>query len=984
MNKALLHIKCLTFLASFVLSLLFTPLNAFAFKAPYGLPEGKFHWRHIGVNQGLPSSETYFIHQDRKGYIWICTDRGVVRYDGSKKKIYTKKDGLSDDVVFKVYEDFKGRIWFITYNGMLSYFENDKIHPFKYNSKIKSFLNGYQATFKNFVVLKDETILLGLQDIGAIQISKNGKSRKWGGAFSNQIGFCYEKLDQQYFAAFNGSKRIKLKDKQRNDFVLYELKNKKKYSKGVFESPFQLNVCQNNFGNFLVLDEWLVNLKNTSKKERFQLLINAYVDNEYVWACCLSKGVTAIPKHSFGKNGNAKLELLKGYSVSSVLKDFQGGYWFTTLENGVFYIPNLDCLFWNVENGLYGTEVLEVNGTKESLVLSYMNGFEIYDPNFKQFFNRKKNTLVATCATKKGVMFLSGYGVLKKEKTRFVQQNHLLNCINIVETNHGFINGYTSLIRVYPDLPKRDTLYAFVVDSKKKTPVFNYIAESKKDELYVGNLNGILKVKDHAYHPILPYNKLFSNRVDDLVSDPHLGIIVATRGVGVYFLKNDQVWEHINKDKGLLDDDITDIEVDEKGDLYCASYKGISRIRFHKNGQYTIRNITKNDGLISNEIGSIHLDDTFIWMGTKNGLISIRKKAFDFMEITTNMLLEEVFVNGHKRSKISKIEAVEGVPSFKFNFRSENYKLQGKHKFKYRFSKEQDWVFTDKSTITLSYPASGEYLLEIAELNDQEQWNEPTALLKFTVNPPFYRTWWVIMCFFITGIILVYLFYRRRLKNVNNKFLLQKRVNELEQKALTAQMNPHFIFNSLNSIQSFLLYKENEKAEKYLLKFSKLIRATLANSRETFITIEQEVELLTNYIELEKMRFQDHFDFEIEVKLTGIEKQLQIPPMLIQPFVENAIIHGLSKRNDGGLLIVRFEKMDETIQVSVIDNGVGMLSTSKIMNKHRSFGTEITKERMAIFEKNFNQSFTWKTENAVRDLNYPGTKVEIIIPINRF
>lgn len=90
------------------LFVLFLVIQPRVYAANYGLPEGKFHWRHIGVNQGLPSSETYFIHQDRKGYIWICTDRGVVRYDGSKKKIYTKKDGLSDDVVFKVYEDFKG------------------------------------------------------------------------------------------------------------------------------------------------------------------------------------------------------------------------------------------------------------------------------------------------------------------------------------------------------------------------------------------------------------------------------------------------------------------------------------------------------------------------------------------------------------------------------------------------------------------------------------------------------------------------------------------------------------------------------------------------------------------------------------------------------------------------------------------------------------------------------------------------------------
>lgn len=106
------------------LFVLFLVIQPSVYAANYGLLEGKLLWKHIGVNQGLPSSETYFVFQNSKGFIWICTDRGVVKFDGSKKKVFTKKDGLTDDVVFKVYEDFKGRIWFITYNGLLCYFEN--------------------------------------------------------------------------------------------------------------------------------------------------------------------------------------------------------------------------------------------------------------------------------------------------------------------------------------------------------------------------------------------------------------------------------------------------------------------------------------------------------------------------------------------------------------------------------------------------------------------------------------------------------------------------------------------------------------------------------------------------------------------------------------------------------------------------------------------------------------------------------------------
>lgn len=228
---------------------------------------------------------------------------------------------------------------------------------------------------------------------------------------------------------------------------------------------------------------------------------------------------------------------------------------------------------------------------------------------------------------------------------------------------------------------------------------------------------------------------------------------------------------------------------------------------------------------------------------------------------------------------------------------------------------------------------------------------------------------------------MIVVFYRQRLKNVNNKYNLQKRVNQLEQKALSAQMNPHFIFNSLNSIQSFLLYQENEKAEKYLLKFSKLIRSTLTNSRETFISIDQEIDLLKNYVELEQMRFQNKFEFNI--KSSSSLSQTLIPPMLIQPFVENAILHGLAKRPQNGQLDIEFSKSIDTIVVKISDNGVGLMHEKKSKySTHRSFGTEITKERMAIYEKNFNKAFRWEMKVFSYDPEFPGLIVIIEIPIN--
>ena len=207
----------------------------------------------------------------------------------------------------------------------------------------------------------------------------------------------------------------------------------------------------------------------------------------------------------------------------------------------------------------------------------------------------------------------------------------------------------------------------------------------------------------------------------------------------------------------------------------------------------------------------------------------------------------------------------------------------------------------------------------------------------------------------------------------------------LEQKALLAQMNPHFIFNALNSIQSFLLYNENELAERYLLKLSKLIRLTLTNSRETEITIQKEIESLQMYLELEQMRFKNRFEFHFEISLSKEELNRFVPPMLIQPFAENAILHGFKGLENGGRIDLNFKKIDgNKLIVEIIDNGVGytMKKSNAEDPDHKSYGTQITSERLSLFKEKYDTEFDYVIENLMSEKGESkGTKVKIIIPV---
>jgi LytS/YehU family sensor histidine kinase len=233
-------------------------------------------------------------------------------------------------------------------------------------------------------------------------------------------------------------------------------------------------------------------------------------------------------------------------------------------------------------------------------------------------------------------------------------------------------------------------------------------------------------------------------------------------------------------------------------------------------------------------------------------------------------------------------------------------------------------------------------------------------------------------------VILILLFYRFKKKQFDTK----QKLLILEQKALFAQMNPHFIFNTLNSIQSFLIYNENEKAEYFLSKFSKLLRETLHISRNSSVLLEKEIDILKKYLELEQMRFSNKFQWELKFNSPENQFNMRIPNMLIQPYVENSIKHGFNqKRNDFTIEIV-FTLVDEhTLKCEVIDNGIGR-EASQLNKKvdlklkdHISYGEKITKERLKSYNKKGQNRYKSTHFDLKEKEEVKGTKVEIIIPI---
>jgi sensor histidine kinase YesM len=233
------------------------------------------------------------------------------------------------------------------------------------------------------------------------------------------------------------------------------------------------------------------------------------------------------------------------------------------------------------------------------------------------------------------------------------------------------------------------------------------------------------------------------------------------------------------------------------------------------------------------------------------------------------------------------------------------------------------------------------------------------------------------LVFFIVLLAVVFI-RQNKLRNEQQNLLLQ-------QKLFRSQMNPHFIFNSLTSIQNFILDEEPGKASKYLSRFSKLVRHILDSSVEENVTLQEEISTIENYLELQKIRFQDKFDYTIEVDKAIHPEHIIIPPMLAQPFIENSIEHGIKHRKTKGNIIIRFTLKNGTIVFEVEDDGVGREKAKEILfrqNKdHKSLATAITMERIRVINKKMKQKIKLQILDLKDSANNPlGTKVQMEIP----
>ena len=314
---------------------------------------------------------------------------------------------------------------------------------------------------------------------------------------------------------------------------------------------------------------------------------------------------------------------------------------------------------------------------------------------------------------------------------------------------------------------------------------------------------------------------------------------------------------------------------------------------------------------------------------------------------------------------------------------------QEKLKYRYQMSGIDDkWIFSNRTYAHYTTLPIGNYTFEVRSMNNSGVWSEYSQRVQIIILPPFWkRTWFIVMilvmlaCFIIVAMGL----WARRVKQKQAQNLeIEKKISQIQLQALRAQMNPHFMFNTLSSIQHYITNSEPELAIKYLSKFAKLMRKILDNSKKPRISIAQELETLELYLQLEKLRFTDKFNYSITIDKSVERDYEEIPSMLIQPYVENALLHGLAHlQNKQGELKINVSKNANVLACAIEDNGIGRMASKKInINRtHESSGMNLTKERLEILNNIHGSDLSVTIIDKVDDNNQPdGTKILIYIP----
>ena len=945
--------------------------------------------KQITTNQGLPNNDVCSILKDKENRLWVGTNNGLALFTGKASKIFKKKDGLAHNSCWALVQDKTGQIWIGTFGGGLSLYKNGKFKNFTTKNGLPSnkirrlFLKGeelfigtangfskiniknhqitnYQITDKRAVygVPKDVEVLSIIQVNDNIVFNTHSHGIY---ILKNDSITVLNKSLYSTFSLFKNNNRIYI-GKNGHDEKGFSIISTDVNSFLEGKSNFETVKCENTiFWNFVrVNDDTFFGGANgvgfdtgglyeiTKNAKKVNLIYG--IQNSKIWSLFYDKTSNLLYVGTLG-DGLYIVDLDKKFykNQHTNILDFKRNDYYSDV---LLYPDSITIVRKNrkislTKGDLYSIVRSKIDKMPVNLQLNCEGNVRNFD---------KKGFAVKSIELNNENLFINtNYGLLKLcFDTKIISKELLLYSIETYKfDNNGlfFYYPYHSLNYV-SNVKAQDDKICFDPFINKKYPlnIFDIIF-TKNNKFFISSTEGLYRLKGNNFKEY-EFPLLFKGL--EFIAAAHYSnhqIVLGTLEGDVYILddnKNIQLTKLYDKNE-LIGNTIQKI-TSYKNHILIFTEKGINFLDVSSRKTYLI---DSEMGVNYKNVNSATIYDDKLLLATDKGDYEIEIKKFlnsngpstfpyyieDFMTNDISSINKELFDYDENRIQVQLDNFFRLYPN-KLLFQ---FKLIG--------LKNANWSqWTDNNTIELPYVPPGKYeiILRYKDLSTGETGIK--SLKKFKINFPLWQNLYFIICSVLFLGILVLLYVRRKISTIKRRSIeklnYEKRIVETKMEALQSQMNPHFIFNSLNVIQNFVLKNDIENSINYINSFSKLMRTTLENSSEFKITIAEEVKFLKLYVEVQNIRFNNNVKFIIRISPELDKHKKMIPPMLIQPLLENCFEHAFNESIIKPKVTLEIVKESDKIIISVADNGLGFQEKRNI--KIQSKALKLVKERIKL------------------------------------
>lgn len=825
-----------------------------------------------------------------------------------------------------------GQLWFLTLDGKLSYLDQDSIIPFAGNEELDSLNNG------NWLILG-----LNWDDQNRMIIT-----------FEAAKG--YPNNYFRYDPATGSLVRLDFQSIAR-DYPVKQLF-------GVNYIDFKpLPIPELHQGEFIILPDGQFFLSRrkpggvlyignvNSQESAVSMKLGNYVheifpeDNGRLWVCT-NIGLVRLDQ-PWGSGGQKIF--FEDYSVSNIGKDLNGNYWISTLDDGVRMIPSFQFEQPEPYEGqeedqpvitlqTLGDHLIAGTMTGEliSIDTHFVSGLIFQNPSyFGAFYHSaigKDGALIANIQVSKTPDGLEAAPITQKKIGPLIA--HLIDekYFVMARTSHQVWDLKSGEVMRDRDEPARTGRIQCFLPTDT-----NIWAGSVKGLLFLDHLNGAKNLEFVDWG-----TDIEGQRVNDLKGNSKGVLFAATIGNGLVAVLNETTYR-FGMEHGLASNMINEIALENDSTLWLATNKGLERLvlRIGESVELvSLDHISSRDGLPGNFIRTVALWRDQVWASTGGGLV-----YFDPQEILSHqstiphLKLKSIQVNRKTVSLDSTLDWSHDQNNVTIDFQAISYRKPiGVPFYRYRLlPRDSTWNYTDNRRVQYLGLPSGDYSFEVAARIDQYTWNETPTSFSFQIHPHYSQTRWFqvllgLVIFLILAGIVFFRLRQLRIREARNRTLQEARLKakEAELAALRNQMNPHFVFNALNSIQTFIFKNDVPQASYYLGRFAQLMRDGLEFSMQEYITLSEELAFLKAYLELEALRYPGEFTYQITLDEALEPDQVSLPPFLFQPILENAVKHGFKNISYPGVLEVKVElPTSKQLKVIIQDNGGGLDQAAK-------------------------------------------------------